>query len=247
MAVTSIVMKNQTNFGGGDATATSVAHTIGVVESPMTLYVGSGQDFSTLQEAMDWVEARVLLAETTIQIVDGTYNFSSTNSLTHPNYSMVNIVGNTATPSNVVFNLSGVIYGIFVNGTQLKSLQGIKFVGGQVGIACMYGGRMKNVYKCECWDQTYMSVVCYYHSYLNANNVIADNCGAAHGFHCYVGSTMLLTSPISRNHPQYGIAAQFHSAIKIAGTPSFSGNTSGDYFPGLNANPSTTNGIIRND
>ena len=124
MGVTSIISRSMVNEGIGDSTSLSVARTVGVVESAMTLNVPS--DFTTLQDAMDWIEARILLAEVTIQIADGTYNVGTEHILNHPNYVLVSIIGNETTPANVTFNCSGADNGFRIEGCLLRALKGIK-------------------------------------------------------------------------------------------------------------------------
>ncbi|GAN88050.1 hypothetical protein LU298_11465 [Komagataeibacter intermedius] len=75
----------------------------GDVYDDLTLYVGSGHVFSTLQAALTYLEGRSLYADVTVQIADGTYACSQ-HHFNHPQGARVSIIGNTSAPANVVFN-----------------------------------------------------------------------------------------------------------------------------------------------
>jgi len=236
MSVTSIVMKNQTNFGGGDATATSVAHTTGVVESPMTLNVGSGQEYTTLQEALDWIEARVLLAEVTIQIADGTYNHSSGEyyHLQHPNYALVNIIGNTSTPSNVTMNFSGANAKFYVNkGTVLRSLQGIKISGGSRGIYANHRSHIYLVSNVEVTGCTTQGIVAAMQSAMFTSSVNSNN-NSSSGFLALENSLIRGSNVTSQNNGNFGFDAIQGGRFRLTESITVSGNSSGSYNLTLN-------------
>jgi len=245
MGVTSLINRSMVNEGIGDSTSQSIARTVGVVESAMTLNVGSGQEFTTLQEALDWVEARVLLAEVTIQIADGTYNMASGvgHWFQHPNYQLVTIIGNTTTPANVTFNFSGGAHCFRINGSYLKYLGGLKIVGGALAIYVSHGGVIASSNQIECSTQTYMGIGCYMGSYMNISNVNVHN-STNHGIHCYNGSSMYINTVTSQNNGQHGIMAQNNSSIEIVGSITVSGNSSGDYNPSAATTENTTGSLI---
>jgi len=213
MGITSIVGLSMVNEGIGDSTSLSVARTTGVVKYPITLNVPS--DFSTLQDAMNWIEEKVLLAEVTIQIADGTYNHSSGvgHRFDHPNYRLVNIVGNTSTPSNVTFNFSGSAQAFRVNACTLKSLKGIKLSGGTYGVMVHQGGTLLlcqsveitgfttgpmwandrsliESVSCNIYNNSSGGVQSLRNSYIYGQSIISNNSSNGWGFYAEYGGGM---------------------------------------------------------
>ena len=236
MAVTSLINRNMVNEGIGDSTSQGVARTVGVVESAMTLNVGSGQEFTTLQEALDWVEARVLLAEVTIQIADGTYNMASGEyfNFEHPNYSMVNIIGNETTPANVTFNFTSVIIGFRVGGVTLRKLAGIKVNGGSSnGFFATRGGVISALDNVESYNNSQHGVFVSDGAYIYGNNVKCVS-NSQTGFFAYMNATMFMKDAISQNNTQYGFAVNILSAIRLI-NQTVSGNGIGSYNIGTNS------------
>jgi len=235
MGVTSIINRGLINEGIGDSTAQSVARTTGVVESAMTLNVPS--DFTTLQDAMDWIEARVLLAEVTIQIADGTYNMASGeyHHFQHPNYALVNIIGNTSTPSNVTFNCSGDNPKFYVNkGTVLRSLQGIKISGGtHRGIYVNHRSHIYLVSNVEVTGQGSNGLAASTMSSMFCSNVNSYS-NTDSGFYCIVQSLIVTAGATSQNNGNFGFDAVQGGRFRLTGSTTVSGNSSGSYNLSLN-------------
>ena len=227
MAITSIVNRGMVNEGIADATALATARTVGVVEEAMTINVGSGGDFATIQEALDWVEARVILADVLIQVADGTYTTSSGYDVSHPNYANVRIRGNYSTPANCVINTGSANVFTVHKGT-LKAIYGFKFTGGGHGFNVSNGGI---VYECGKMEMTGLSgngvqvangasmPYCYD---LNLHNLTQS------GLYSYSGSYIKCQNLTSQNNTQYGAAVSMGSRIHLWGTTTWSGNGSGN-------------------
>jgi len=226
MAVTSIVMKNQTNFGAGDSTAS-------------TSIINVPSDFSTLQEALNYVESKPLWQPLTIQIADGTYNVPSGESfvLQHPNYQLVSINGNTTTPSNVTFNFSGSVSGAFyLRATILKALKGIKIncaSAAQYGIFVNNGAIIGELYDMEITGATYFGLIVHNHSTVNALDVNIYN-NSNHGFYSVIKSLISVNNPTSQNNGGYGFCTGQTSNIRALGSITVSGNATGSYSQSLN-------------
>jgi len=230
MAVSSIINRQMVNVS--DSTTTAIARTVGVVESPMTLNVPSS-DFPTIQSAMDWIEARILLATVTIQIADGTYNLTSRLSFNHPNYMLVSIDGNQENPSNVVLNFSGDSNPLFyIRNCGLRLIRGIKIAGGsKYGISAQLGGVINSVSDVILDGQTQAAIYSTMTSSIFAYDISITN--AEYGVWCFRNSYIGFLN-LECTNCNVGVLANKNSIVSIQGTRTFSGNNT-DYNPTLNS------------
>jgi len=233
MAISSIVNRGMVNEGIADATALATARTVGVVESAMTLNVGSGQDFTTLQEAMDWIEARILLAPVTIQIADGTYNMASGVgfSFRHPNYQLVSIFGNQGTPSNVTFNFSGSVSNFHIRNCRLRQLQGIKIYGGTHSIRVEYGGVIEDLAYIEASYSSSIGIFCEHNATI-CGNYINSHHHTSHGWFAG-GQAYIFSYNASSTNNAYGFIAATGATIRIPSTGTVNNNSAANYAPAL--------------
>ena len=80
------------------------------ITTPAVITVGpSGQQFTTLVAALNFLANTIITSTVSIQIADGTY--SCPGSIKHPQGAMISITGNTATPANVVIQGSQANFG----------------------------------------------------------------------------------------------------------------------------------------
>ncbi|MCH6258206.1 hypothetical protein MLD52_16715 [Puniceicoccaceae bacterium K14] len=105
----------------------------GIITEDITLSVPS--DFATIQEALDWIDARTISnkAIVDIQIEDGTYNNYQTIVIDLTYGKQVHIIGNPSNPGNVVINFSDSTNGIsLTNGNVLGKMEGITLNAGAI-------------------------------------------------------------------------------------------------------------------
>ena len=231
MAVTSIVNRGMVNEGIADATALATARTVGVVESEMTLNVPS--DFSTLQDAMDWIEARILVSSVTIQIADGTYNLGETRHwFEHPNYLLVSIMGNTTTPSNVTMNFTGSYAAFRINGCALRRIEGLKLSGGGYGVQIHQGGRLMYLNKVDITGMASGGVWLHDNAYVYSNYV-TTNSNSATGYLVYANSFSYASNCTSNNNTGFGFHAEHGGYIRLVSYTA-TGNSAGQVQPAVN-------------
>ena len=227
MAVSSIINRQMVNVG--DSTS-SIARVVGVVESSMTLNVPS--DFSTLQEAMNWIEARILLDTVTIKIADGTYN-TGQHTIRHNNYLMVDIIGNTSNPSNVTFNSSGGS-GFYIEGCPLKSLQGVKVVcSSGIGIYVNRGGQIHELNYVEITGCGGIAGLMVHDRCFVKGTSINTHNNTGYGVANAMMSTVNISYTTSSNN-QWGFFGVNGSQGRLLGSTTTTGNSAGNYSPGLN-------------
>jgi len=230
MAISSIVNRGMVNEGIADATALATARTVGVVESAMTLNIPS--DFATLQEAMDWIEARVLLAEVTIQFANGTYNATSSHIFKHNNYAMVNIIGDVDTPSNVTINST--TNGLYLQGCQLRSVKGIKIscTSGQA-IFLNRGSKIYELNDVDLASSGGYGLMIHDWCAVGGRDIYCHN-SASGGVLVFMQSALNCTNLTSNNNTGWGITMSHGSNARLLGTTTMTGNSSGTYNIGLN-------------
>lgn len=106
----------------------------GDITADLTIYVGSGEVFTTLAQAIQYLKDRRIRGnfQVTIQVADGTYNSMSQIYWDHPDGAQVSILGNVTTPANVVLNFDATnnLSGFYIaGGCALKLINGFKIVG----------------------------------------------------------------------------------------------------------------------
>lgn len=99
-----------------------------VIFSPLTVYVGVGQQFTTLQAAITWASSKVLAAVLTISgvwlvlsvfadfdsVVAGTYNMPPLQIYEMPNPQLLRIVGSSSNPSSCNLVCTGTCNNFFI-------------------------------------------------------------------------------------------------------------------------------------
>ena len=117
-------------------TQTKLRNIIGVLDEGDTDNVGTltlavPSVYSTIQAAMDYLNAHTIAAGTTvkIQVADGTYNLSANLNMNHPQGSQIQLVGNETTPASVVLSVAGSGFDCLTvsDGNKLGYLNGFKF------------------------------------------------------------------------------------------------------------------------
>jgi len=114
-----------------------------ILVGSVTINVGPSQQFTTLQDAWSWLQQRVVRGSVTVQLADGTYALPANFALNHPDGASIRIVGNVATPSNVL--LAPVGGGSLRVSSTLALLDGVRISGGTVGVLgvnVFYGGNL---------------------------------------------------------------------------------------------------------
>jgi len=203
-----------------------------MVLEPTTIRVPT--DFDTIQDAIDWIESRTILALVTLQVEDGTYTTTSGYNISHPNFKWVVIQGNTSTPANCVLNTgSGHVFTIYKSSAY--TVRGFKFTGGGHGIYLNHGAILHECTNIEMQGLTYngFHVVngssAPYCANINIHNVTQS------GIYSYLESLVNIQNLTCQNNANYGVAVSTGSRVHLWGTTTVTGNSWGNYSATINS------------
>lgn len=118
-----------------------------IVPASTTIYVATtGNDttgdgssstpYATITRALEYLSGKVLLGAVTIQVVDGTYSYTSAITVDHPQGNLITIQGNTTTPANCRLEFSGCdgivvensalnVYGVYIYNSSIAANIGL--------------------------------------------------------------------------------------------------------------------------
>ncbi|MCG8528542.1 MAG: hypothetical protein MI748_19345 [Opitutales bacterium] len=200
----------------------SITLTLLIASSPLlnaafredvTLHVPS--EYATIYDALYDLDEKTISKDVlvTIQIADGTYNFNSPIIIEHPYSHRIQIIGNTASPSNCTLNFTGQTNGIEIN-TGIKLVDGLKITGtagfgsGIIVDRCSMANLGANIEVQNFEDginaSNNSSIVC--------NGAKVRNC-TRFGFYAWVGSSITAENSLAE-YCEYGFMSVHGSIIE---------------------------------
>ncbi|MCD5326915.1 hypothetical protein ACFFU8_03855 [Chromobacterium piscinae] len=103
------------------------------VLAPITLGVGAGQQFASIQDAWNSLLGKVLKAPVTIQVADGVYPMTQLILENQPYAHLITIQGNVANPANCILKFipdsDRKSHGVFLKNVRRLNFSGFKMIG----------------------------------------------------------------------------------------------------------------------
>lgn len=180
----------------------------------------STSPYATITKALSTLNGKFLLGEVTIQVADGTYNHTSKISISHPQSSLISILGNSSTPANCVLNFSGcygidVLYGntLYMNGFTINGNRTTNTTGIRLYKNC--GATLANL----VINNFYTNLSAQFCSAVYATSITINN-GVYYNIFADVNSAMYFSSGTviqgnSSNLTTYGVACGLNSSIYL--------------------------------
>ncbi len=204
----------------------------GTITGDMTLNVPA--DFGDVQAALDYLSDKRIAANAivTIQVADGTYNYTSAIEVKHSEGDKIHILGNVSNPNNCLLDFSECSKGFLIqNGNKIGLIDGFKLYGNSTvneGVSVTTGS-YANCGANLIVENFEIGIYVQYNSYAKVSSTVTNNSNI--GIAAEYNSTIIAPNSVVTNNDR-GFWASKCSTIYAVGAVS-SGNTT-DFSPSAN-------------
>lgn len=209
----------------------TITNFTGNIATNLTLNVPD--DFADIQTALAYLKDKRINTDVIviIQVADGSYDYTSTIEIKHPDGDKIQILGNTTVAENCTINFSSCDAGLLVaNGNKLGLLNGFNLYGGNsvpYGIVVKDASFLQSGPKIVVNNFSSSGIYVSSHSYINACYITSSYNGI--GFQIQMNSTAMVEHATASNNSSYGFFVQYDS-FAYAKYATASNNTTYDFY-----------------